>query len=91
MTGQKEPVALGALVQIGLNAVLTLLVAFNIVSLNGEQTAALYGIANVIVIVAVAIKTRSVVFAPYTVAANPNLPALPGTKPGATPQGGGTY
>lgn len=64
---QKEPVALGALVQIGLNAVLSLLVAFNIVTLTTEQTAALYGIANALVAIAVALKARSVVFSPFTV------------------------
>lgn len=62
-----EPVALGALVQIALNAVLTLLVAFNVVTLTGEQTAALYGVANVVVTIVVAVKARSVVYSPYTV------------------------
>lgn len=63
----REPVALGALVQMALNAVLTLLVAFEIVSLTDLQTAALYGVANVGCVIVVAIKTRSVVYSPFTV------------------------
>lgn len=65
---QKEPVALGALVQVALNAVLSILVAFGIVTLDGDQTAALYGAANAAVAVVVAVKTRAVVYAPSTVA-----------------------
>jgi len=63
----KEPVALGALVQIGMNTILTLLVVFGVVNLTGDQTAALYGVANFVVIVVVAWKARSVVFSPHTV------------------------
>ena len=85
LTTQKEPVALGALVQMGMNAILTLLVVFSIISLTGEQTAALYATANFLVILVVSWKTRSIVYSPYTVAADPKL-VLDGTKPGATPQ-----
>lgn len=67
---QREPIAIGALVQIGMNAILSALVAFHIVTLDGEQTAALYGIANAAVAVAVALKTRSVTFSPADVNEN---------------------
>lgn len=85
---QKEPVALGALVGVILNAVLLALSAFGILSLSDMQTAAVYGLANAICFVVVAVKTRQVVFSPYTIAGDPGLPALPGTEPGPTPQGG---
>lgn len=62
-----EPVALGALVQLVLNAVLVILTAFNVTDLNAEQTAALFGGANALVAVIVALKTRSVVFSTATV------------------------
>ena len=77
---QKEPVALGALVQLGLNAVLTILVAFSVVSLSGDQTAALYGAANALCAIVVAWKSRSVVYSPYTVtqAMKPSPEDLPG-------------
>lgn len=67
---QREPVALGALVQIGVNAILSALVAFHVVTLDGEQTAAVYGVVNAIVAIVVAIKTRSVTFSPADVNAN---------------------
>lgn len=67
---QREPVAIGALVQVGMNAILSALVAFHVVALDGNQTAALYGIANAVVAIAVAVKTRAVVFSPADVNAN---------------------
>lgn len=63
-----EPIALGALVTLVLNAVLGLLAAFSIADLTADQTAAVFGIANVLVVLVVAIKTRSVVYSPATVA-----------------------
>lgn len=71
---QKEPVALGALVGVILNAVLLALSAFSVVSLTDMQTAAVYGLANAICFVAVALKTRQVVFSPYTIANNSVTP-----------------
>lgn len=67
---QREPVALGALVQIGVNAVLSALVAFHVVTLDGDQTAAVYGIANAVVAILIAVKTRAVTFSPADVNAN---------------------
>lgn len=65
---QKEPVALGALVQGALNAILLVLSSFHLASLSGEQTAAIFALANIALIIVVAFKTRQVVFSPYTVA-----------------------
>lgn len=75
----KEPVALGALVQVALNAVLALVVAFG-VDFTTEQTAALFGVANALVAVVVAWKARSVVYSPHTVheAMKPSPEDLPG-------------
>lgn len=84
---QTEPVALGALVTGLVNGVLLLLAAFDIAELSGEQTAAVFFIVNAIVLTVTAVLTRRVVFSPYTVANDPRLPPLPGTKPGGTPQG----
>lgn len=72
-----EPVALGAIVQIALNAVLSVLVAFGIVSLTADQTAALYGAANAVVAVVIAVRTRAIVLAP-TVIVEPK-PVVPGS------------
>ena len=63
----KEPVALGALVQMALNAVLTGLTEFNVIDFTGNQTAYLYGAVNTIMVIFLAIKTRSVVYSPYTI------------------------
>ena len=63
----KEPVALGALVQVALNAVLAIVTAFNVADLSADQTAALFGGANALVAIVVAWKARSVVYSPYTV------------------------
>lgn len=63
----KEPVALGAIVGVVLNAILVVLSTFNVVDLNAEQTGAIFGLANAVTFVVVAVKTRSVVYAPYTV------------------------
>lgn len=67
---QREPIALGALVQIGVNAVLSALVAFHVVTLDGDQTAAVYGIVNAVVAIVIAVKTRAVTFSPADVNAN---------------------
>lgn len=69
-----EPVALGAIVQIALNAVLSILVAFAVVSLTADQTAALYGAANAVVAVIIAVRTRAIVLAPSAIA-----PPVPGS------------
>ena len=72
-----EPVALGALVTSAVNAVLLVLSAFNVASLSGDQTAAVFGIVNIVIAVVIAIKTRSVVYAPATVQDAANEAALP--------------
>jgi hypothetical protein len=64
---QKEPVALGALVGVVLNAVLGALAAFGVADLTAEQTAAVFAVANALVFVAGAFLTRRVVYSPYTV------------------------
>jgi hypothetical protein len=63
----KEPVALGALVQMVLNAILTGLTEFNVIDFTGNQTAYLYGAVNVVMVVFIAFKTRAVVYSPYTI------------------------
>lgn len=63
----KEPVALGALVTAGVNAVLFILSAFGVADLDGQQTAAVFLGVNFLVLAVVAIKTRSVVFSQNTV------------------------
>lgn len=67
---QREPIALGALVQIGVNAILSALVAFHVVTLDGDQTAAVYGVVNAVCAIVVAVKTRQVTFSPADVNAN---------------------
>lgn len=64
---KSEPIALGALVTIILNAALLVLSAFGVASLDGEETAAVYTGANALVVLVVALKTRSVVYSPATV------------------------
>jgi hypothetical protein len=68
------PITLGAIVQISLNAVLTVLLAFGVVSLTADQTGALYGAANAIVAVIIAVRTRSIVLAPTEI-----VPPAPGS------------
>lgn len=63
----KEPVALGAVVGVVLNAILVVLAAFDVADLSADQTAAIFGLANALTFVVVAFKTRSVVYSPYTV------------------------
>lgn len=55
---KREPVAIGASIVGVVNAVLVLLVAFG-VELSPEQTAAVMGVANAVVVTATAIWTRA--------------------------------
>lgn len=64
----REPVALGYLAVLLLNALLTGLTVFDVVDLTGEQIAWAYMALNAVVLLVAAVKTRSVVFSPATVA-----------------------
>lgn len=63
---QKEPVVFGALVLTTVNAVMALVLALGI-DVSSELQAAIVGIVNIIVVWIVALRTRSLVYAPYTV------------------------
>lgn len=67
LTPSREPVYVGALVTLGANAVLTILTVFEVLNLTAEQTSAVYMALNFLVALAVAIKTRSVVWSPDTI------------------------
>lgn len=62
-----EPIALGAVVYLAVNLLITGLTTFGAVSLTSDQTSWVYLAANVITTIAVAIKTRSIVWAPASV------------------------
>lgn len=64
---KSEPVAFGAIVYIIVNLILTGLAVWDVASLTSEQTAWVYLAANGVTTIVVALKTRSVVYAPYTV------------------------
>lgn len=75
---QKEPIAVGAAVTMLVNAVLLVLASFHVVTLDAEQTAAIFAAANAVTTIVVAIATRRIVVSPAGLAAG-YTPVLPGS------------